>query len=61
MLRQALLNKGISLNNAEFAAVLQMTTEDIKFNRIGFKKRTSMAEVISIAEKSAKALKRCLN
>ena len=61
MLREALEAKGITLTNNEFAAVMYITTQDIKFNRIGFNKRTSYKEVISIAEKSAKALKRCLN
>jgi hypothetical protein len=59
MLKQALEAKGIHLNSSEFAVVMEIVTDDIKFNRIGFKKKTSMEDVISIAEKSVQALRRC--
>jgi len=59
MIRQALEAKGIQLSNSEFAVVMQITTDDIKFNRIGFKKRTSIEYVLDIAVKSAAVLGRC--
>lgn len=58
MFRSLLSN--LNLDNSEFKAVLQMTTEDIKFNRTSFGKRTSLQDVVSIAEKSAVALRRCV-
>lgn len=50
----------LNLDNTEYKAVLQMTTEDIKFNRTSFGKKTSLQDVVSIAEKSAVALRRCV-
>ncbi len=55
------LLSNLNLDSAEFKAVLQMTTEDIKFNNINFNKRTSLQDVINIAEKSAVALRRCID
>lgn len=60
MIRQALEAKGIILTNNEFAAVMYITTQDIKFNRISFNKRTSFNETVQIAVKSAIALRRCV-
>jgi hypothetical protein len=59
MIRQALETKNIHLSNSEFAVVMEIVTDHIKFNRIGFRKKTSMKEVISISEKSVTALRRC--
>jgi hypothetical protein len=59
MIRQALEARNIHLSNSEFAVVMEIVTDDIKFNRIGFKKKTSMEDVISIAEKSVLTLRRC--
>ncbi|WP_461614339.1 hypothetical protein [Clostridium sp. Marseille-QA1073] len=50
----------LNLDSAEFEVVMQMTTEDIKFNRTSFGKRTSIKDVLSIAEKSATTLRRCV-
>ena len=58
MFRSLLSN--LKLDNIEFKAVMEMTTEDIKFNRTNFGKRTSLKDVINIAEKSATALRRCV-
>lgn len=58
MFRNLLSN--LNLNSTEFKAVMQMTTEDIKFNRTSFGKRTSLQDVIDIAEKSVIALRRCV-
>lgn len=59
MFKKALEAKGISLSTQELNVVLEIATDDIKFNRIYFKKRTSIQDVINIAVKSAEALKRC--
>jgi len=58
MLKGLLSN--LNLDNTEFETVMEMTTEDIKFNRTNFGKRTSLKEAISIAEKSVIALRRCV-
>ncbi|WMJ81938.1 hypothetical protein RBU49_06735 [Clostridium sp. MB40-C1] len=59
MLRQALERRIGSLSNIEFVTIMAMTTEDIKFNRIRFKKCTSLNYILDIAERSALVLKRC--
>lgn len=59
MIRQALESKGIHLSNSEFAIVLKMVTDDIKFNRVSFKKRTNLNCVLDIAVASAAVLKKC--
>lgn len=47
------------LSNAEFAIIAEIVTDDIKFNRVGFKKCTSLDYVLDIAIKSASIFKRC--
>jgi hypothetical protein len=59
LLRVLLEEKGIKTNDEEFAEIMQATTEDIKFNNINFKRRTSRKEVIDIALRAAAVLKRC--
>lgn len=59
MLRQALEAKGIHLSDSEFAIVTEITTDDIKFNNIHFGKKTSKADIIAIAERTIKVLRRC--
>lgn len=59
MLRKALERRGIYLTDEEFTIVMEITTDDIKFNRIGFNKCTSLDYVLDIAEKSASVFKRC--
>lgn len=59
MLRKSLESKGISLTDEEFNTVMQMTTEDVKFNNIGFNRKTNLNDIVSIAEISARTLKRC--
>ncbi|WP_291568616.1 hypothetical protein [Clostridium sp. UBA2485] len=41
----------LNLDNTEFNVVMQMTTKDIKLNRINFGKRTSLQDVLRIAER----------
>jgi hypothetical protein len=60
MLKKLLENKsGHPMSNVEFAIVMSMTTEDIKFNNISFKKKTNINEVIVIAARCAIAFKKC--
>lgn len=59
MLRILLEEKGIKTSDEEFAEIMQATTEDIKFNNINFKRRTSCNEVIDIALRAATTLRRC--
>lgn len=59
MFEKALAKKGIYLSPQQLNIVLEIVTDDIKFNRISFKKRTSMNYVIDIAVRSAKVLIRC--
>ncbi|AEB75870.1 MULTISPECIES: hypothetical protein [Clostridium] len=46
------------LTNEEFETILDITTADIKFNRINFKKCTSLHEVLNIAGTSLIILQR---
>lgn len=42
-----------------FSAALQMTTDDIKFNRIGFGKKTNSKEFMTIFFRSIDICARC--
>lgn len=59
MLRKLLEKRGIYLTDAEFAIVMEITTDDIKFNRISFGKCTSLNYVLDIAERSALVFRKC--
>ena len=48
-----------NLTDKQFKEVLLMATEDIKFNRISFNKKTSLHDTIDILENSIKTLRRC--
>ncbi len=49
------------ISDDEFKTVMQMTTDDIKFNRIKFKKMTYLQQVIEIAEHCYKVDQRIKN
>lgn len=59
MIKALLENKVGPISNAEFAVICEMVTDDIKFNRISFKKSTSLNYVLEIAIKSAAIFRRC--
>lgn len=59
MLKKILEERGINLTEAEFAIICEITTDNIKFNRINFKKCTSLNYVVEIAIRSASIFKRC--
>jgi|GEM_PF-1146375 len=50
---------GQVITDAEFAIIMEIATDDIKFNRISFKKYTSLDYVLDIAAKSALIFKMC--
>ncbi|MGK0468249.1 hypothetical protein [Clostridium sp.] len=50
---------GQSISDAEFAIIMEIATDDIKFNRINFKKYTSLGYVLDIAIKATEVLKKC--
>ena len=50
---------GQVISDAEFAIIMEIATDDIKFNRISFKKYTNLNYVLDIAAKSAEIFKRC--
>lgn len=59
MFKEVLEKRGVHLSNSEFAKVMDMATNDIKFNRISFKKCTSLEYVLEIVIRSASVFKRC--
>ncbi|MBA4509167.1 hypothetical protein H1057_14120 [Clostridium sporogenes] len=59
MLKKLLEERGINLTKEEFAIICEITTDDIKFNRINFKKCTSLEHVLDVAIRSADIFKRC--
>jgi hypothetical protein len=59
MLRKQLADKGYVLTNEEFAVVAEIVTDDIKFNRTSFKKRTNINEVVELATRTINVLRRC--
>ncbi|MBO0538534.1 hypothetical protein EXQ27_07700 [Clostridium botulinum] len=58
MLKKLLEERGINLRKEEFAIVAEITTDDIKFNRVSFGKCTSLDYVLDIAIRSASIFKR---
>ncbi|BDR83492.1 Uncharacterised protein [Clostridium tetani] len=61
MLKQMLEGRVGHLSNDEFKEVMDIVTDDIKFNRINFGKRTNKIELIEIAERSLYTLRRCID
>jgi hypothetical protein len=59
LLKKLLEQKGFKLDSREFAVIMEIVTDDIKFNRTGFRKKTSLCEVEAIAERTIIALRRC--
>ncbi|MBO0572782.1 hypothetical protein FDF50_16595 [Clostridium botulinum] len=59
MFKKLLEERGINLTKAEFAIICEITTDNIKFNRLSFKKCTSLDYVLDIAVKNSSIFKRC--
>lgn len=58
MLRK-LFETNIAVSDEEFVRVMEMTTEDIKYNRMNFNKKTTINDIINIARSSLIAIRRC--
>ncbi|EPS56398.1 TPA: hypothetical protein ACXDAY_002842 [Clostridium botulinum] len=59
MLKKLLKERGINLTKAEFAIICEITTDNIKFNRLSFKKYTSLNYVLDSAVKNSSVFKGC--
>lgn len=47
------------ISEAEFAVICEIVTDDIKFNRISFKKCTYLSDVLDIAVRGAYIFRKC--
>ncbi|WP_171302545.1 hypothetical protein [Clostridium cochlearium] len=61
MLKKLLEDNGIITTDLEFKEVMAIVTDDIKFNRINFGKKTNKIELIEIARRSLNTLRRCID
>lgn len=52
MLKQYLDSLRGECSTEEFVALMQMVTDDVKFNRLGFGKKTSSKDIIDIIKNS---------
>ncbi|MGH4125141.1 MAG: hypothetical protein ACREV6_19670 [Clostridium sp.] len=60
MLRKALESRTGHLSNSEFAIVCGITEDDLKANRVNFKRCTSLKYVLDIAVRATKIFRSCL-
>lgn len=51
MIKQLLEKYGFDMTDKEFKQVMEAATQDIKFNQIGFNKRTSIKDMLIISER----------
>ena len=58
MLKQLFKNGGIEVTDQELKEILQITTDDIRENRIRFGKRTGLEQVITIAIRAYGVMKK---
>ena len=58
MIKNLLEKCGLALTDAEFKEVMEVTTQDIKFNNIGFGKKTDIWDVLIISARCYVALQR---
>ncbi|WP_242951504.1 hypothetical protein [Clostridium kluyveri] len=49
-------NAGIKVTDQELKEIMQITTDDIRENRIKFGKKTSLQQMFTIAKRSLKVL-----
>jgi trimethylamine:corrinoid methyltransferase-like protein len=56
MIRKFLNQLGINVTDKEFKEILEITTADIRENRVKFGKRTSLRQMLIIAKMSANML-----
>jgi hypothetical protein len=60
LLRKVLEKEGFKLTEAEFAIVMEIATEDIKFNKINFHRRTTSKEVKNLISSCASVFTKCI-
>ena len=58
MIKDLLAKYGLALTDEEFVEVMAAATQDIKFNNIGFGKKTDMCDVLIISAICYVALQR---
>ncbi|APM40574.1 hypothetical protein [Clostridium kluyveri] len=56
MIKQLFHNAGIKVTDQELKEIMQITTDDIRENRMKFGKKTSMEQMFTIAKRSLKVL-----
>lgn len=59
MLRKLLESKVGHLSNSEFSIICGIVTDDLMFNRVNFKKCTSLTYVIDISVRCAQVVRKC--
>lgn len=59
MFRNLLEKKTGHLSNAEFAIICEIVNDDLKFNRISFRKYTSLNYVLDIAIRCSQVFRGC--
>lgn len=59
MLKQFFIDTGIVKDEEEFKEVMEATTAVIKVDRVSQGKRTSLQDMLEIAENTTLALRRC--
>ncbi|MDP4147110.1 MAG: hypothetical protein Q8936_21985 [Bacillota bacterium] len=59
MIRKLLESLNLKLTDEEFKSVMIIVTDDIKFNRINFKKKTSFLDMFSITLRAVDTVRNC--
>lgn len=60
MIRKLFQNYDIKVTDQDFKEIMQITTDDIRENRVKFGKKTSVEEMFTIAFRAYKVLNRVL-
>lgn len=60
MIREQLKQLGFSFTDKEFEDVMEMATDDIKFNRVKFGKCTKFGQAVTIVKSCAQTLQKCI-
>lgn len=58
MIKQLLKKYGFDMTDQEFKEVMEAATQDIKFNNIGFNKKTSIKDMLVISERCCIAFRK---
>lgn len=60
MIKQLFQNAGIKVTDPEFKEIMQITTDDIRENRVKFGKKTSLQQMFTIALRAYRVLNKSL-